>query len=512
MPAQAVAVLVQAAPPISCGIPELDAACFGDAIFNIGKYSIFKQEALTVTTEPSVSWEQLYEYLIHCTVEDFGKQTQNIILTCDFEGSTEEAFQQLKLLMPHYPLCVGKMPLGTIIVYARRGCQKSLPALTLVDADGMVTVPLLFKLKSAGRGTKNLETGFQLMSGVMKSCTTEMAIRSPAAGSYSFEELCAATRSMTAVQILKVKGSINAKPRKTLTEFDSTFLRCLADILKMKELQRASKCEIVNAYTYQEDNPNMKICPLQLLRNLNQTGSRLRAVDLVEETFSLRQVLSDRRVAQQTGILLLGGNKTTGFGKTQFALRCAVEHAMAWCEATGAPRDEANILITNTIDSANSVDFSKIMVWILDEFSPGDKETQCYASEDLLKCLLTTNLVADLRGRNHNVKVPAGVLRIVTSNAETGQEWVGPKIKWSEPLRRRALVFKMTGGRPLVAHEWWKSPLVNGSTIGAFSCEAVSERASSVLASRTALIPADVEAPPLAPQSVLGALLCPRRP
>ncbi len=499
--------------PISCGIPELDAACFGDAIFNIGKYSIFKQEVRTVVTEPSVRWEQLYEYLLPCPVEDLTTKVQNIILTCDFEGSTEEAFQQLKLLMPHYPLCVGKMPLGTIIAYVRRTVQRPLPDLTLVDADGIVTAPLLFKLKCYGRGTKNLETGFQLMSGVMKSCTTELAIRSPATGSYSFDELCAASRSMTQIQILKVKGAINAKPKTTLTEFDSTFLRCLADIIKMKELQRASRCEIVNAYTYQEDNPNMKICPLQLLRNMNQTGTRLRAVDLVEETFTLRQVMSDRKVAQQTGILLLGGNKTTGFGKTQFALRCAVEHAMAWCEAAGAPRDEANILITNTIDSANSVDFSKIMVWILDEFSPGDKETQCYASEDLLKCLLTTNLVADLRGRNHNVKVPAGVLRIVTSNAETGQDWVGAKIKWSEPLRRRALVFKMTGGRPLVAHEWWLDPLVTGGATGAASSDAVSVRATSVLADRVALIPVDeFVPPPVVPQTVLGALLCPRRP
>ena len=504
------AVLVEAAPPISCGIPELDAACFGDAIFNIGKYSIFQQEVRTVIAEPSVRWEQLYEYLELTSLDALNKHVQNIILTFDFTGTTEEAYQQLKAVLPGYPLCVGKMPLGTIIAYVRREVQIPLPALTLEDADGMVTVPLLFKLKSAGRGTKSLETGFQLMSGVMKSCTTEMAIRSPAAGSYSFEEFCAATRSMTQVQILNVKGAINAKPVKARTEFDSTFLRCLADLLKMKELQRASKCEIVNAYTYQEDNPNMKICPLQLLRNLYQTGSRLRAVDLVEETFSLRQVLSDRRVAQQTGILLLGGNKTTGFGKTQFALRCAVEHAMAWCEASGAPRDEANILITNTIDSANSVDFSKIMVWILDEFSPGDKETQCYASEDLLKCLLTTNLVADLRGRNHNVKVPAGVLRIVTSNAETGQDWVGAKIKWSEPLRRRALVFKMTGGRPLVAHEWWLDPLVTGGATGAASSDAVSVRATSVLANRTALIPVDEFVPPLVVQrSVLASLLSP---
>ncbi len=235
------AVLVAAAPPISCGIPELDAACFGEAIFNIGKYSIFQQEVRTVNTEPSVRWEQLYEHLEHTTADALNKHVQNIILTFDFEGTTEEAYQQLKAVLPKYPLCVGKMTLGTIIAYVRRTAQKSLPDLTLVDAAGLVTEPQVFKLKNMGRGTKNLETGFPRMSGVMQSCTTEMAIRSPAAGSYSFDEFCAATRSMTQVQVLKVKGAINVKPVKMRTEFDATFLRCLPDLVKMKELQRATR-------------------------------------------------------------------------------------------------------------------------------------------------------------------------------------------------------------------------------------------------------------------------------
>jgi hypothetical protein len=503
-----------APPPISCGIPELDAACFGEVLFTIGKYSIYQQETRTVVTEPSVRWDQLYEYL---TLTDGGglhTTLQNIILTCNFEGTTQEAFNQLKLILPNYPLCVGKMVLGTLIVFVRRTDRKKWPEVQLVDSDGMVTTPLVYKLKNMGRGTKNLETGFQLMSAVMASCTTQLAIRSPSSGSYSFDEFLAATRCMTQLQLLKVKGIINVKPKKTLTEFDTTFLRCLGDITRYRELSRASKCEIINAYTYHETNPSMKICPPQLLRNLGQTGTRLKPIDLLEETFTLRQVLSDRKVAQQTGIILLGGNRTTGFGKTQFALRCAVEHAMAWCESCDLPRDEANILITNTIDSANTADFSKIMVWILDEFSPADKETQCYASEDLLKCLLTTNLAADLRGRNHNVKVPAGVLRIMTSNAENGQEWCGPKIKWSEPLRRRSLVFKLTGGRPLVAHEWWKSPLVTGSAVGGSEqSEASAARASAILEARALLIPADEPvAPPVAPRSVLSSLICPHRP
>ncbi len=63
-----------------------------------------------------------------------------------------------------------------------------------------------------------------------------------------------------------------------------------------------------------------------------------------------------------------------------------------------------------------------------------------------------------------------------------------------------------------MAHEGWLDPLVTGGATGAASSDAVSVRATSVLADRTALIPVDeFVSPPVVPQLVLTCLLCPRR-
>ena len=57
------------------------------------------------------------------------------------------------------------------------------------------------------------------------------------------------------------------------------------------------------------------------------------------------------------GIILLGSNKSTGFGKTQFALRLAVEYCKAYSEVMQLPKENAVVLLSNTIDIAREVQF-----------------------------------------------------------------------------------------------------------------------------------------------------------
>ena len=46
----------------------------------------------------------------------------------------------------------------------------------------------------------------------------------------------------------------------------------------------------------------------------------------------------------------------------------------------------------------------------------------------------------------------AGVPRIFTGNAETAQQWCGLRLKWSEPIQRKAIVFIVKS--PLVPDSW----------------------------------------------------------
>ena len=83
-----------------------------------------------------------------------------------------------------------------------------------------------------------------------------------------------------------------------------------------------------------------------------------------------------------------------------------MECSKAKCIETGVPQDRANILVTNTIEAAKAADLSKVMVWILDEFTPADEAAVIYSSEDMLKCPFTISVKADLRARNSELSIP----------------------------------------------------------------------------------------------------------
>ena len=48
--------------------------------------------------------------------------------------------------------------------------------------------------------------------------------------------------------------------------------------------------------------------------------------------------------------------------------------------------------------------------------------------------------------------LPEGVPRIFTANAESAQAWCGNRLKWSEPLQRKTIVFSIT--QPLCDDSW----------------------------------------------------------
>ena len=179
---------------------------------------------------------------------------------------------------------------------------------------------------------------------------------------------------------------------------------------------------------------------------------------------------------------------------------------MAQCEVEELPQDEANILITNTLDTLTTIDL-KAANTVCDEFTPSDHDSHIYMSNDILKRMLTVPMNSDCRARNQNLRIPAGIPRIITSNATNGAEWVGRKLSWSEPIRRKAVFFNLSGGSPLVAREWWEHELGRNeasqchfgrsSGVGTVSC---------ILAARAALIPVPEPEPP-----TLRSLICPLR-
>ena len=144
------------------------------------------------------------------------------------------------------------------------------------------------------------------------------------------------------------------------------------------------------------------------------------------------------------GIVILGKSETTGFGKTQFALRLAVE----WCEAQhtgkGVPREDCCVVFSNTIDVAKDIVFKPSYCWVLDEMCPADHAQAIHMSENMMKVLLSPLQPGSIRARNQDLAMPVGLARIITANAENAEEWCGFRLKWTEPLQRKSIVFPIS--------------------------------------------------------------------
>ena len=100
-------------------------------------------------------------------------------------------------------------------------------------------------------------------------------------------------------------------------------MRCFLTLRKERSM-KAGRCEILNAFDYHKTPPALIVCPLELLTGFDQIGKRLKEINLTEDSYSFRQLLTDINIMDRFSIVVLGSNRTTGWGKTNSGLRNAV--------------------------------------------------------------------------------------------------------------------------------------------------------------------------------------------
>ena len=200
--------------------------------------------------------------------------------------------------------------------------------------------------------------------------------------------------------------------------------------------------------------PEIDIVPLAMLRNLGAVlGSRLKGAGLGHEAHSLYDLLTKPELLSKHGVVILGGSETTtGFGKSQYAKRLAVEWSKAMCSAMNLSADRALVVITNTLDAARDIQFKPGMVWLLDEFDGADQNQVIYMSGNMLKVLGSRAEPCSLRCRMSDLSLPAGVPVILTGGANSPDEYVGTRCQWSSPIQRKFIVFQVT--KRLCVEEW----------------------------------------------------------
>jgi hypothetical protein len=335
--------------------------------------------------------------------------------------------------------------------------------------------------------------------------TNMQIVRPLEASSIGFEQLVAATSRMSIADLFKLKGTIEEKAKRTPEE--ARIMAMFGSLLKVRT-ERTSP--LSDALTWSAQSPPLPLVPWACLLNLHQTGTRMDPRNTEGYTYTLAQLFMDPSLLSEYTVILMGPNCTSGFGKTEFAKRLAAHWSLLLCNAMQRPSSSARVVFTTTLESAKEVTFQKGDAWVLDEFSPHDRDAVQYASEAMLKTLFSPVSSGNLRARNSNVNLPAGVARIITCNACSPQQWVGKGILWSEPLKRKSILFQLS--LPLVVANWSKVPEFMNVGAEAASASLPLERARELLLASPPPLPlASLVPPPPVDRSALAQFLCPTR-
>ena len=170
--------------------------------------------------------------------------------------------------------------------------------------------------------------------------------------------------------------------------------------------------------------------------------------------YNLHDVLKNKdQVLFRYGIVIVGANSTSGFGKSAFckSLACSVSQCMT--EAHRLTSDRARVIYTRTLEGLRDVEFHNGDTILLDEFQPGDSTSNCYISPTILKTFNDPSEVCTFRARNKDIVIPPGICRVTCGNGDDRKNYFGDTD--SLPLQRKTITFFIK--RPLVKSEWVES-------------------------------------------------------
>ena len=183
-------------------------------------------------------------------------------------------------------------------------------------------------------------------------------------------------------------------------------------------------------------------------------GTRLeeRTGNLIQ--YNLRDVLMNKdQVLFRYGIVIIGANSTSGYGKSAFckALACTVSQCIA--EAHSMTSDRARVIYTRTLEGLQSVPLNFGDTILLDEFQPSDKASYVYMTPTILKTFNDPSEMCTFRSRVADIRIPPGICRVSCGNGEDRKNYFGDSD--SVPLQRKTITFFIK--KPLVKPEWVKS-------------------------------------------------------
>ena len=158
---------------------------------------------------------------------------------------------------------------------------------------------------------------------------------------------------------------------------------------------------------------------------------------------SLKEYLASENLHQTLSLLVHGD---TGVGKSEMV------KLLFFTLSTSYLGQSAVLWHCNTIDQIRAFknDVKAGQVLMLDEFNPVGAQV-VHSDPNLIKVLVNPVLPGTVRARNDDVTLPAGLIRVITTNSESLEHWLDP-LK-ADPVDAAAIQRRMAS-LPVMGRLW----------------------------------------------------------
>jgi hypothetical protein len=402
------------------------------------------------TSEMTMTWAKMRENLV---VVKPTRHTKNLFVHFSSPDLLDilTVYQHLQTILARNDsaFCCGRLSSTSIVAYIRKNDFAALPSVWSMPSAAAETLgPRLGNVKV-------LQEAIVSFAAAVSEVCTGIDIKTTESGGISFEQMVSGAAHLTNDDLSALKGSITIKTQADRTEQEKALLRVYKDLVQVRNDRKGHN---KNLMVWSAVNPPTPIVPFRFMTNVDTTfGTRLMEQSGGQlERFSLRSLFEDSSILARYAVVFMGPDSTSGWGKSAVMKRLACWWSRQRHLEHSLPEADASVVWSNTVDDLRNITFSCHQSLCLDEFALSDTTCLQYASANMCKTLFDPGSTGNLRCRNSNCTLAAGTSRIMSTNADSVESWGGTRIPFTEPLRRKLIVFRID--QPLVVPGWSSHP------------------------------------------------------
>ena len=297
-----------------------------------------------------------------------------------------------------------------------------------------------------GQGNQVLGATMLAFSNAARDCHSSLWIDVvPNNLEWGLDQLHEATSHLDSEGLLKLVARGKLIPKKDRDVFQNSFFTLLPQLVELRALRdKVSSCGVAitmqNRFTHLQPMHQFATDLLDLRVTIHDRSVR------ASGECSLKEYLASQDLHQTLSLLVHGD---TGLGKSEMV-------KLVFFTLSTQYLDQSAILWhCNTIDQMRVFknDLKAGQILMLDEFNPVGAQI-VHSDSNMMKVLLNPIAPGTIRARNDDVSLPAGLIRVITTNSESLEHWLEPlqaQTVDKNAIIRRIATLEVTGSL-------WKTP------------------------------------------------------